>query len=87
LIALPTPLFQKIEKRAFAKKQRLGRPWFRNDEVRALLEVALAAIEAYGLSEQEPQRERAASRGRRRARPSRTTAPRTDESGGAEVEQ
>ena len=41
LIALPPPLFRQIEKRAFAKKQRIGKPWFRNDEVIDLLHKGL----------------------------------------------
>lgn len=46
LVALPIPLVQQIEKRAFSKKQKTGRPYFRNHEVQYLLEKGLESERA-----------------------------------------
>lgn len=45
LVTLPAPLVKRIEKRAYERRKKAGR-WFRNDEIRALIEKGLAAERA-----------------------------------------
>lgn len=43
LIALPRPLVVRVEKRAFGKKVKSAKPYFRNDEIEFLVRRGLEA--------------------------------------------